>query len=77
MPFYNYKCLECEHITEIQMSWKNKESVKNIKCSKCGSEKTSHVFGKFAQIGKATVPVAPCGVPKEQVGNCGGPCGCD
>lgn len=49
MPFYDYKCKECEHIMESQLKNFNQ---KVITCSKCGKETSEQQFsGRFAAHG--------------------------
>lgn len=48
MPFYDYKCTECEHIMESQLK---KYSDKIIPCSACGGVSEQQFSGKFAAHG--------------------------
>lgn len=49
MPFYNYKCSECEH---VQNSVLKKFTEKVITCPKCGKETSEQQFsGMFAAHG--------------------------
>lgn len=49
MPFYNYKCSECNHIMPNQLK---KFSDKVIKCEKCKKETSEQQFsGLFAAHG--------------------------
>lgn len=49
MPFYDYKCKECQH---IQNSVLKKFTDKVIKCTECGKETSEQQFsGLFAAHG--------------------------
>jgi putative FmdB family regulatory protein len=49
MPFYDYKCVECEHVMPNQLK---KYSDKTITCEKCQKDTSQQQFsGKFAAHG--------------------------
>lgn len=48
MPIYEYKCTECEHVTEV-LERPGKRS--RPKCAQCGSTKLEKVFSAFG-LGK-------------------------
>lgn len=41
----DYRCEECEEVTEYDKGSMLNDAPKNIKCSKCGSKKTYRIFG--------------------------------
>jgi len=45
MPVFEYKCSECNHVTEFL---EKADSDAPHPCEKCGSEKTVKVFSTFA-----------------------------
>ena len=48
MPFYDYKCVKCANIFEIEKGMK--EAPKALKCPKCGSKEAARVFSKIRVI---------------------------
>ena len=48
MPFYDYKCTECENLMPDQLK---KFTDKVIECSACGADAVQQFSGKFAAHG--------------------------
>lgn len=44
MAFYDYKCSKCGIVFEIEKGMK--ETLKALKCPKCGSKEANRVFSK-------------------------------
>jgi len=42
MPYYDYKCIKCNNVFEIEKGMKEKP--KNLKCPSCGNKEAKRVF---------------------------------
>ncbi len=72
MPFYEYKCTECDEVSEFRSSFEKKqEMVSSLKCESCGSTEFVQVFSGIALSGSKSETTAP-----PQTGGCcaGGRC---
>lgn len=47
MPFYDYRCEECESTFEVKRSMAEEDARPGPECSCCGSGDTRRVFGSF------------------------------
>ncbi|MCB1173423.1 MAG: hypothetical protein KDK39_07660 [Leptospiraceae bacterium] len=65
MPYYNFKCMECESITEVKASMQEKEAGLAVECPNCKSSNTTHVFGNIATMvgSRSSAPASACGLP--------------
>ena len=50
MPLYEYRCKECEHVTEVL---EKADAKGRHKCEKCGSGRTEKLFSPFG-VGAGT-----------------------
>lgn len=69
MPIYEYRCEECEHVTEAIR--RMDQASAPIACEKCGSEKTSRMHSVFSagKGGEGDPGAMPAG---GTCGTCGG-----
>lgn len=77
MPLYEYRCKECEAVTEFRASMEKKEEMlSSLKCETCGSSNFTQVFGGVALTGSKSGGQSSEPPPS---GSCcpGGMCGLD
>ncbi|MFW6382378.1 MAG: FmdB family zinc ribbon protein [Bacillota bacterium] len=55
MPVYSYKCRNCEHKFEREMTISQKEEENVIICPECGSENTFQTFDRVGFLGGSKV----------------------
>ncbi|MEM6755658.1 MAG: zinc ribbon domain-containing protein [Planctomycetota bacterium] len=70
MPVYEYRCEECEHLTEALRRMSDADDP--MACEKCGTDQTRRVQSLFASTGGGA-DSAPMGGGGSC---CGGGCGC-
>jgi len=51
MPAYDYKCLKCNEIFTIYISWTQKEKEEeSLKCPKCGKTEVQRIYSPFTAV---------------------------
>ncbi len=70
MPFYEYKCAECDKVFSLLQKRDAERS--GYACPACGSKQTERVFSTFATASKGEAVAAPSGGGH----CCGASCGC-
>lgn len=71
MPFYEYKCAECDRVFSLLQ--KRDAERTGYACPACGSTETERVFSTFATASKGSEAVA---APSGGGHCCGASCGC-
>lgn len=47
MPFYDYRCQDCDTTFEVKRSMSEQGETSTPDCTCCGSQETQRVFGNF------------------------------
>lgn len=50
MPTYEFKCLKCEHVFSLQMTFSEHDLKKPIICPNCKSENVIRIFSNFTAV---------------------------
>ncbi|HBS06836.1 MAG TPA: zinc ribbon domain-containing protein [Leptospiraceae bacterium] len=72
MPYYDYKCDDCQSTVEVKLSLAQKESGVEVECPECHSRNTHQLFAAVAVGSADRLPERSF----ESKGPCGSACGC-
>ena len=72
MPYYDYKCDDCQSVVEVKLSLAQKESGLSVKCTECNSVNTHQLFAAVAVGSSDRLPERSF----SSGGPCGSACGC-
>ena len=72
MPYYDYKCDDCQNTAEVKLSLAQKEVGNPVECPNCGSKNTHQLFAAVAVGSSDRLPERSF----QSGGPCGSACGC-
>ncbi|MCB1168604.1 MAG: hypothetical protein KDK33_20785 [Leptospiraceae bacterium] len=72
MPYYDFRCEDCNQTSEVKLSLAEKEKGAEVECPHCHSKKMNQLFAAVAVGSSDRLPERSF----ESGGACGPACGC-
>lgn len=75
MPFYDYRCTNCETVLEVKAGISEKERGLDLSCPECASKDMEQVYKSMAFVSSGARSESVPSFQKPS-GPCGSACGC-